>query len=98
MPWVNAYAVMNAAKRKARERLERAREPVIAYYLVPRTILDDLQQRNRSWLDLASAADLAGCRIVRVQKRQMPEIPLEPDMAIVYEGRRGDITLARQNW
>lgn len=94
MAAANPYAVKNAAKRKAQEARDRAREPVITYYVVPR----DLIQRSRTWLDLVSAADLHGHQIHRVQKRDAMNLLVPEGFAAVYEGAPGEVYLARQNW
>jgi hypothetical protein len=95
---VNPYAVMNAAKRKAAEARDRAREPVLAYYVVTRELLERITSTTGAWVDLASAADVAGCVITRVQKREVGTLHVPEGSAAVYEGRAGAIFVARQNW
>lgn len=95
---VNPYAAANAAKRKAAEALDRVREPVFAYYVVTRELLERITSTTGAWVDLASAADSAGCVIWRIQKRDLITHHVPEGSAAVYEGRAGAIFVARQNW
>ena len=96
---VNPWAAANAAKRKAEEALERAREPVIAYYLVPKALHELAHRDGWPWVELASAADVAGCRILRMTKREFGRgNRVGRDEAAVYEGAPGRIFTAAQGW
>jgi len=84
-------------KRKQQDALDRAREPVLTYYVVPRALYE--RHVGGPWLELASAADAAGagCRIERCRKRDLG-LAVADGFAVVYEGAPGQIFIARQGW
>jgi hypothetical protein len=95
----NPYAVMNAQKRKADEARDRAHEPTFAYYVVPRALFEQVRAAGGSFVDLASAADAAGCPVHRMTKRAFGETnTVGSGEAAVYEGSPGVIFIARQEW
>lgn len=94
----NPYAKANWQTREAARRLDAAREPVIAFYTVPRALLEAVLAAGGSWLALASEADAAGhtCVIRRARKRDMKDT-VAAGFAIVYE-LDGGVGVFQQGW
>lgn len=99
------YAAIAAAKHKKKMRqqlaLDRSQETTWTYYIVPRELCERFSHRGAAWLDLVSAADVAGCRILRCTKRafgEMKPMPVPDGYAAVYEGIPGAICIAKENW
>ena len=92
---INPHAYNAAIARNRRVALDRARQPVLTYYIVPRALLEKWTERRTPWLDIISEADATGCRNIRAQKEQMPDAPA--GYAVIYQ-LQGGLGVGRQNW